>query len=345
MKEQIEKIREAGVAVLSGITTIAELEAWEIAYLGRKSELNTLLKGLRDLSSEEKKVVGPLGNSTKQTLMALFDAKKKELLETSIDWQAESIDITAPGKKIAVGHLNPLTRVEHEIEDIFTSMGFDIADGPEIETEHYNFNALNVPKDHPSRDMQDTFWIKEDKKVKERYLPRTQTSGVQVHYMEAHKPPFRVVIPGRVFRNESTDATHEHTFYQFECLMVDVEGRVTVATFKHVAEEFFSQFFGEKVSIRLRPSFFPFTEPSFEFDISCILCDGTGCATCKQAGWIELGGAGMVNQRVFESAGYKRGQYQGFAWGFGVNRLAMMKYKINDIRLLMGGDLRFIRQF
>lgn len=345
MKEQIEKIAAAGEQKLAALTAMPELEAWEVEYLGRKSELNTLLKGLRDLSPEEKKIVGPLGNSTKQKLIALFDAKKKDLLEKSVDWQAEAIDISAPGVATSVGHLHPITRLEHDIEDIFSSMGFDIADGPEVETEHYNFDALNFPKDHPSRDMQDTFWIKGEKKVLDRYLPRTHTSGVQVRYMETHKPPLRVIVPGRVFRNEATDASHEHTFHQFECLMVDVEGQVTVATFKYVAEEFFSKFFGEKVSIRLRPSFFPFTEPSFEFDISCILCNGKGCATCKHSGWLEIGGAGMVNQRVFEAAGYKRGTYQGFAWGFGMTRLAMMKYKITDIRLLMSGDLRFIRQF
>ena len=345
MKEHIEKIGTAGEVSLAALKTMAELLTWEIEYLSRKSELNTLLKGLRDLSPEEKKVVGPLANATKQKLIALFEQAKKDLLEKSIDWQALAVDITAPGVPVHVGHLNPLTVVEHEIEDIFTSMGFAIADGPEVETEHYNFDALNFPKDHPSRDMQDTFWVKEDKKVKDRFLPRTHTSGVQVRYMETHKPPLRVIVPGRVFRNEATDTTHEHTFYQFECLMVDVEGQVTVATFKYVAEEFFSKFFGEKVTIRLRPSFFPFTEPSFEFDISCILCNGKGCATCKQAGWIELGGAGMVNQKVFEAAGYKRGQYQGFAWGFGMGRMAMMKYGITDNRLFLSGDLRFIRQF
>ncbi|MDP2838095.1 MAG: phenylalanine--tRNA ligase subunit alpha [Candidatus Moranbacteria bacterium] len=345
MKERILQIGKTGEESLPAITTMAGLQAWEVEYLGRKSELNTLLKSLRDLSPEEKKIVGPLGNSTKQKLIALFDTKKKKLLENSIDWQAEGVDITAPGAKVAIGHLNPLTQIEHEIQDIFTSMGFVVADGPEVETEHYNFDALNFPKDHPSRDMQDTFWIKPDKKAKERYLPRTHTSGVQVRYMEAHKPPLRIIVPGKVFRNEATDASHEHTFHQFECLMVDVEGQVTVATFKYVAETFFSAFFGEKVTVRLRPSFFPFTEPSFEFDISCIICGAHGCATCKHSGWLEIGGAGMVNQRVFEAAGYKRGQYQGFAWGFGMARLAMMKYKIADIRLLMSGDLRFIRQF
>lgn len=345
MKEQIEKIGQAGEASIATLKTMSELDAWEITYLGRKSELSTLLKGLRDLSGEDKKIVGLLGNSTKQKLIVLFDAKKKELLESSTDWQALSVDITAPGTPVHAGHLHPITILEHEIEDIFSSMGFAIASGPEVETEHYNFDALNFPKDHPSRDMQDTFWVKGEKKVKDRYLPRTHTSGVQVRYMEAHKPPLRVIVPGKVFRNEATDASHEHTFHQFECLMVDVEGQVTVATFKYVAEKFFSTFFGEKVNVRLRPSFFPFTEPSFEFDISCILCEGKGCATCKQSGWLEIGGAGMVNQRVFEAAGYKRGMYQGFAWGFGITRLAMMKYKITDIRLLMSGDLRFIRQF
>ncbi len=345
MKEHIEKIGEVGEEALRSLTTMAELEAWERDYLSRKSELNAVLKGLRDLSPEEKKVVGPLANTTKQKLITLFEQRKKDLLEESIDWQAMAIDITAPGIAVHAGHLHPITRLEHEIEDIFASMGFDVASGPEVETEHYNFDALNFPKDHPSRDMQDTFWVKEDKKVKDRYLLRTHTSGVQVRYMETHKPPLRVIVPGRVFRNEATDASHEHTFHQFECLMVDVEGQVTVATFKYVAEEFFSKFFGEKVTIRLRPSFFPFTEPSFEFDISCVLCGSVGCPTCKQSGWLEIGGAGMVNQRVFEAAGYKRGQYQGFAWGFGVTRLAMMKYKITDIRLLMAGDLRFIRQF
>ncbi len=345
LQERITQIAQEGKGSLEKLTKVSELGAWEIQYLGRKSELNTLLKGLKDLSPEEKKIVGPLANSTKHDLQGLFETKKKELEEKNIDWQALAVDVTAPGTPVATGHLHPITHLQYEIEDIFTSMGFDIADGPEVEKERYNFDALNFPKDHPSRDMQDTFWIKAEKKLKDRYLPRTHTSGVQVRYMETHKPPLRVIVPGRVFRNEATDASHEHTFHQFECLMVDVEGKVTVATFKHVAEEFFGRFFGKKVSVRLRPSFFPFTEPSFEFDINCILCDGKGCPTCKQTGWLEIGGAGMVNQRVFEAAGYKRGVYQGFAWGFGMTRLAMMKYKITDIRLLMSGDLRFIRQF
>jgi phenylalanyl-tRNA synthetase alpha chain len=261
---------------------------------------------------------------------------------TSSQSAADAIDVTLPGIGAEAGHLHPITRIEYEIEDIFVSMGFAVVDGPEVESEWYNFDALNFPPDHPARDMQDAFWLGEVW-GKKKYLPRTHTSSVQVRYMEQHKPPFQIIIPGRIFRNEATDASHEHTFYQFECLVVGSD--VSVANFKSVAETFFTAFFKKATSVRLRPSFFPFTEPSFEFDISCQLCRGKGCSVCKGTGWLEIGGAGMVHQNVLEAAGYKRNQYQGFAWGFGLTRLAMMKYKISDIRLLMSGDLRFIRQF
>lgn len=344
IQERLAQIETEGIASLQAVKTAVELEAWEVKYLGRKSELNDLLKGLKDLSTDEKRVVGPLGNAAKQSLTKAFVETKAALLEKSVDWEAERIDVTAPGIPVSRGHLHPITRIEYEIEDIFASMGFAIVDGPEVESEWYNFDALNVPADHPARDMQDTFWLKSDnKKQKERLLLRTHTSPVQVRHMEKHKPPLRIIVPGRIFRNEATDASHEHTFHQFECLMVDEY--VNVANFKYIAETFFSAFFGKKVDIRLRPSFFPFTEPSFEFDISCVLCDSKGCPVCKQSGWLEIGGAGMVNQEVFVAAGYPRGKYQGFAWGFGVTRLAMMKYKIADIRLFLSGDLRFIRQF
>lgn len=343
LSEQIVAIQKAGEEDLAKVQTITELTFWEVKYLGRKSELNILLKGLKELSPEEKRLIGPLAHTTKQSLTQSFERIKALLLQKSVDWESERIDVTAPGVSVASGHLHPITRLEYEIEDIFTSLGFALADGPELETEWYNFDALNVPADHPARDMQDTFWLKADKKQKERLLLRTHTSSVQVRFMETHKPPFRIIIPGRIFRNEATDASHEHTFHQFECLMVDTD--LSVANFKYIAQTFFENFFGKKVEIRLRPSFFPFTEPSFEFDISCVLCDGAGCPVCKHSGWLEIGGAGMVNQKVFEAAGYKRGVYQGFAWGFGVTRLAMMKYKIPDIRLFLSGDLRFIRQF
>ena len=359
-QERILQIEKSGKESLKAVKTAAELEIWETKYLGRKSELGGIMKGLKNLSQEEKRVVGPLANKTKQAFQQAFAQAQEALLEKGVDWERERIDITAPGTKAPVGHLHVITQVEHQIEDIFTSMGFAIADGPEVESERYNFDVLNFPKDHPARDMQDTFWLAspnpptggegalksiDNKKKAEQYLLRTHTSNVQVRYMEQHKPPLRIIVPGRTFRNEATDAQHEHTFHQFECLMADVEGEVTVATFKYVAETFFTQFFDKKMSVRLRPSFFPFTEPSFEFDISCVVCDRQGCPTCKQTGWLEIGGAGMVNQKVFEAAGYPRGKYQGFAWGFGITRLAMMKYKIADIRLLMSGDLRFLRQF
>ncbi len=353
LKKKIADIEREAKKSLDGISGEAELSDWEIKHLGRKSELNELLKGLKDLSSEEKKEIGPLANETRRSLEQMAKEARERIEDASLTADTEWIDVTAPGKATPRGHLHPITLLEREIEDIFVSMGFDIADGPEVETEFYNFDALNVPADHPARDMQDTFWLKsvntqhstnnEENTERERYLLRTHTSPVQVRYMEQHTPPFRVIVPGRIFRNEATDASHEHTFHQFECLMVG--DSVNVANFKWIAEAFFTKFFGKHISVRLRPSFFPFTEPSFEFDISCTLCDGQGCSVCKQTGWLEIGGAGMVNQKVFEAAGYPRGQYQGFAWGFGLTRLAMMKYKISDIRLFMSGDVRFIRQF
>lgn len=356
LKNQIEEILEKGRKAFSQAMTEEDFLSVETLYLGRKSEFNALMKGLKDLSPEEKRIAGPLANEAKKALEVLARETHDRIERESFDAPSEWIDVTAPGIPSPQGHLHPITQIEQEIEDIFSEMGFAIADGPEIETEHYNFDALNVPSDHPARDMQDTFWLAtpnppaggddgllNSEGLNDKYLLRTQTSPVQVRYMETHTPPIRIIVPGRVFRNESTDASHEHTFHQFECLMVGDD--VSVAHFKWVAETFFSRFFGKELSIRLRPSFFPFTEPSFEFDISCTLCDGKGCPVCKQSGWLEIGGAGMVNQKVFESAGYPRGQYQGFAWGFGITRLAMMKYKISDIRSLMSGDLRFIRQF
>ncbi|KKP81797.1 MAG: Phenylalanine-tRNA ligase alpha subunit [Candidatus Moranbacteria bacterium GW2011_GWF1_35_5] len=312
--------------------------------MGKKSEFNQILKGLKDLSDEEKKMVGPLANESKTEIQTALENKMGEL-EDLIDMEKEWIDVTAPGKKIKKGHYHPLSIVQKDIEDIFTSMGFEIADGPEVESEFYNFDAVNVPEDHPGRDMQDTFWISKDdgREKGTGTVLRTQTSSVQVRYMQTHKPPFRIIIPGRVFRQEATDASHEHTFHQFEALVVGE--KVSVANFLYIAETFFSQFFGKKLNVRLRPSYFPFVEPGFEFDISCTNCEGKGCSSCKQTGWLEVGGAGMVHQNVFEAAGYEKGKYQGFAWGFGLERLAMMKYKIDDIRHFHGGDVRFTRQF
>jgi phenylalanyl-tRNA synthetase alpha chain len=351
-KKRIEAIVENGSRAFAEAKDEAALLVLETEYTGRKSELSEILKGLKDLTADEKKEVGPLANEARKALeTAAGDARMR--IEAKQLAEGDRLDVTLPGVAEPIGHLHPIARIEHEIVDIFTRLGFGIADGPEVATEFYNFDALNFPKDHPARDMQDTFWVKpvngrqsaDNEEGKGRYVLRTHTSSVQVQYMETHTPPLRIVIPGKVFRNEATDASHEFAFHHFECLMVDEAGKVTVAHFKYIAETFFREFFGREVEVRLRPSFFPFTEPSFEFDISCILCDGEGCPVCKKTGWLEIGGAGMVHQNVFTAAGYEEGKYQGFAWGFGLTRLAMMKYRIPDIRLFMGGDVRFIRQF
>lgn len=341
LQEKIETLKKKADEALASCKSEQELKDWQNLFLGRKSELNTILKGVKDLSPEERAKIGKLGNETKKSLTAAFAKRFKEL-GSSHDWEKEALDVTLPGTPIPLGHLHPITQVEWEVEDIFSSLGFASVEGPEVESERYNFDALNIPADHPARDMQDTFWLKDEWK-KERYLLRTHTSSVQIRYMEKHKPPFRIIVPGKFFRNEATDAAHEHTAHQFECLMVGDD--VSVANFKYIAETFFEKFFQKKMKLRLRPSFFPFTEPSFEFDIHCTLCGGVGCPACKGTGWLELGGAGMVNQKVFVAAGYPRGRYRGFAWGFGLSRLAMMKYGISDVRLLMSGDLRFIQQF
>lgn len=254
-----------------------------------------------------------------------------------IETKGDKIDVTVPGEKVAVGHLHPLTSVKRKIEEIFQAMGFGIVDGPEIETEWYNFDALNIPKDHPARDLWDTFYLKNGG------LLRTHTSPVQIRYMEKHNPPFRIIVPGRIFRHEATDASHEINFYQVEGLMVGKE--VSASNFKAIVQEFLSRFFGKRVTIRLRPSFFPFTEPSFEVDMKCLVCQGKGCSVCSCSGWLELIGAGMVHPNVLKAGGINPKNWQGFAFGLGMDRLAMMKYKIDDIRLFYSGDLRFLQQF
>jgi phenylalanyl-tRNA synthetase alpha chain len=334
-KDFLEKFKEAE-------NKLEKLEKVRINFLGRKSELNQLLKGIKDLTPEEKKEFGPLANEVRKEIENQL-LNKIENLKQQKDLEKEWIDVTAPGKKERVGSLNLLSKTQREIEKIFTSMSFEIADGPEIETEWYNFDALNIPKNHPARDLWDTFWFKNKNEKNEKLLLRTHTSNAQVRYMEKNKPPFQIIVPGKAYRYENTDANHEHSFCQFEALVVG--DSVNVANFKSIAQEFFSAFFQEEIKIRLRPSYFPFTEPSFEFDISCQVCQGKGCSTCSHTGWLEMGGCGMVNQRVFESAGYEKDRYQGFAWGFGIERLAMMKYKVDDIRLFRSGDLRFVRQF
>lgn len=336
LKEKIEEVKKQVLEEIGRVKNAEALFALEKKYLGRKSEFTAFLKNLKNLSAEERREIGDLANRTKQEILAIINGKKADLSRTGKD--DGGIDVTLPGKRNGVGHLNPISIVRRDIEDIFTSMGFEIADGPEVETEFYNFDALNIPKDHPARDMQDTFFL-ENKDL----AMRSQTSAIQARYMQTHTPPLRIIAPGKCFRREATDTTHDHTFYQFEALVVGED--INVGHLKQLAEDFFSRFFQKDIKVRLRPSYFPFTEPSFEFDITCTVCGGSGCSACKYNGWLELGGAGMVNQNVFVAAGYPRNKYQGFAWGFGFERLAMMKYKIDDIRLFHGGDLRFVRQF
>ncbi len=342
LAEEIEEIKSESLSEIEKAVEERDLFDIKVKYLGRKGKLAEIFKKLKNLEENERKIVGPLANELKQIIENEIARRKKEI-SAHIDWNKERIDITLPGKKQELGHLNPISLVNREVEQIFSLMGFEIADGPEIETEWYNFDALNIPENHPARDAWDTFWIKSSGASKERLALRPHTSPVQVRYMQKHKPPFRIIAPGRCFRHEATDATHEHTFHQFEALVVD--RNINIGHFKFIAKQFFSRFFEKNIDIRIRPSFFPFTEPSFEFDISCTVCGGKGCKSCKGGGWLEVGGAGMVNQNVFVAAGYLRNRYQGFAWGFGLERLAMMKYKIDDIRLFHSGDLRFVKQF
>jgi len=259
----------------------------------------------------------------------------------------EYFDITIPGKKPVLGCLHPLTQSINRAKEIFEGMGFSIVEGPELEDEWHNFDALNFPKDHPAREMQDTLFIKQKNRdkisEKKRLVMRTHTSPVQIRYMLKNKPPFRIVVPGRVFRNEATDASHEVNFYQIEGFMIDKN--ISVANFRAIIEEFFKSFFGKSVMIRLRPSFFPFTEPSFEVDMSCLTCNGKGCSVCSQTGWLEVMGAGMVHPNVLKNSEVDSNKWQGFAFGMGWDRLVMMKYKIDDVRLFYGGDLRFLQQF
>lgn len=309
----------------------ADLDKIERKYLGRQGELTEFLRSLGALSEQERKERGRLANQIKNDLAEKFSrAKKKFAGASASDDKSDWLDITAPGISSLAGHLHPLSLVQKEIEDIFQSMGFSVVYGPELETEYYNFDALNIPKDHPARDVWDTFWLNDLKT-----LLRTHTSPVQARYMEKHRPPLRIIAPGRVFRREATDASHDAQFYQIEGLMAGTD--VSVANFKAVIEQFFKRFFGRETEARLRPSYFPFVEPGFEIDI-------------KRPGkdWLEIMGAGMVHPNVFKAVGYPtsvRRQCQGFAFGAGLDRLAMLKYRINDIRLFYGGDLRFIEQF
>jgi len=338
----IAKTEKSALQDLSRAKTTAELENLQTKYLGRKSELSLFLRSLKGLPPGERARSGQIANELRRKLETEMGNKAQQLKEAELarKIEQEKIDVTAPGRRVEHGHLHPLTIVRHEIEDIFRSMGFDIVEGPEVETEWYNFDALNVPADHPARDMQDTFWLKQSPEAQKdphtHLLPRTHTSAVQVRYMEKHQPPFRIIVPGKCFRNEATDATHEMQFHTFEGLMVGKD--ISLANLKGVLRFFANKFFKDEVEVKFNASYFPYTEPSVEVFLK-------GRKGKLKDRWIEMAGAGMVNQKVFQSAGYVQGEYQGFAFGMTIDRLAMFKYGIDDIRLLYGSDLRFLKQF
>ena len=336
----IKDLKKQTASELAKVKTLADLEQYRIKYLGRKGEITGVLRSLKDLPPAKRKKIGTEANKFKKEIELKLGNLKSQMMEEDLERRERKIDVTAPGTRVAPGHLHPLTLIMRKIEEIFQSMGFRIVEGPDIETEYYNFDALNIPKDHPARDAWNTFWLKTKP---EKLLLRTHTSPMQIRYMEKNNPPFRIIVPGRCFRYEATDVSHSHTFYQVEGLMVD--RNVSLSNLKAVLETFIKRLYGEDAKIRWQPSYYPFVEPGLDLLLSCTVCGGKGCSTCSNTGWIELIPCGMVHPNVFKGVGYVPGDWQGFAFGMGLDRIAMMKYKINDIRLLYSGDLRFINQF
>ncbi len=335
----IQGLHSAALDQLNRAQTLDEVEAVRVEALGRKGKLADISKEFGKLAPEERARLGKVLNATKQDLEGRIDARKSQLESEKLNARLESewLDLTVPAPGVRPGSLHPVTQVQREIEELFVSLGFAVLDGPEVETEYHNFDALNIPADHPARDMQDTFWLKDGR------LLRTHTSPVQVRALEKLGPPLKMIAPGRVFRNEEVDPSHEHTFYQLEGMMVDKD--VSVAHLIYFMKTLLSAIFHREVTVRLRPGFFPFVEPGFELDIQCLICGGSGCPVCKQSGWVELLPCGLVHPAVLRASGVDPEQWNGFAFGLGLTRLAMMRYAIDDIRLLMGGDLRFLTQF
>lgn len=340
MREELLKIREQGSSELNNAQSLEELNELRIKYLGKKGLLTQVLRGMGTLDAAQRPIIGQLANEIRDSLEQCLAIKTKELQQSALlqRLEAEVIDVTLPGKPLSFGNKHPLTHILEEIKTIFTGMGFAIAEGPEIELDYYNFEALNLPKDHPARDMQDSFYITDE------ILLRTHTSPVQARVMQAMTPevPVKIIAPGKVFRRDD-DATHSPMFHQVEGLLVDK--KITFADLKGTLLSFVRQMFGADRQIRLRPSYFPFTEPSAEVDISCFKCDGQGCRLCKDTGWIEILGSGMVHPKVLQMSGYDPEEVTGFAFGMGVERIAMLKYGIDDLRLLFENDVRFLSQF
>ncbi|MBQ7454076.1 MAG: phenylalanine--tRNA ligase subunit alpha [Selenomonadaceae bacterium] len=341
MEQQINELRERANEAISNSATLRELDEVRVKFLGKKGELTALLRGMSKLSAEERPIVGKVVNEARAELEQLIAEKNSQLKAAELQSKlaSEKIDVTLPGRKVHSGHLHPLTLTLNRVKEIFVSMGYSVEEGPEVETDYYNFEALNLPKDHPARDMQDSFYITEE------ILLRTQTSPVQARTMERHKnsEPIRMIAPGRVYRRDDYDASHSPMFTQVEGLVID-KG-ISFADLKGTLEDFSKKIFGDKTKIRLRPSFFPFTEPSAEVDVSCVMCHGEGCKVCQGTGWLEILGAGMVHPDVLKMSGYDPEKVSGFAFGMGIERIAMLTYGLDDMRLLYDNDVRFLKQF
>ncbi|MFC3883179.1 phenylalanine--tRNA ligase subunit alpha [Bacillus songklensis] len=341
MKERLQELQQEAIVKIESANDLKELNDVRVAYLGKKGPITEVLRGMGKLSAEERPVMGALANEVREAIASSLEAKQALLEEAEVERKlaSETIDVTLPGRPVKVGNHHPLTAVIEEIEDLFLRMGYCIAEGPEVEKDYYNFEALNLPKGHPARDMQDSFYITEE------ILLRTHTSPVQARTMEKNqgKGPIKIICPGKVYRRDNDDATHSHQFTQIEGLVIDEN--IRMSDLKGTLEVFAKKMFGEEREIRLRPSFFPFTEPSVEVDVSCHKCGGHGCNVCKGTGWIEILGAGMVHPNVLEMAGYDSKKYQGFAFGMGPERIAMLKYGVDDIRHFYTNDVRFLQQF
>ena len=339
MKERLASIREKALAQIKESDSLEKLNDIKVAFLGKKGELTEVLKGMKDVSAEERPMVGQMVNDTRQAIEAVFEIAKNEMAKKKREFQMknEVLDVTLPAKKNNVGHRHPNTIALEEVQRIFIGMGYEVVEGPEVEYDYYNFEALNIPANHPAKDEQDTFYISEN------IVLRTQTSPVQVREMEKGKLPIRMIAPGRVFRADEVDATHSPSFHQVEGLVIDKN--VTFADLKGTLAEFAKELFGPETKVKFRPHHFPFTEPSAEMDVTCFKCGGKGCRMCKGEGWIEILGCGMVHPRVLEMSKIDPNEYTGFAFGVGLERIALLKYEIDDMRLLYENDVRFLRQF
>ncbi len=338
MKDRLQKLENDALAAIGSAESTSALQEIRVSFLGKKGAVTDIMKGMRDLTPEERPAIGVLVNSLKESLESAFSSRNAVLQQAAVNERisSEKLDVSLPGRQSFSGSKHPVTLVTEEIVQIFGKLGFCVEEGPEIEQDFYNFEALNIPKDHPARDMQDTFYVSDD------LVLRTHTSPVQIRSMLKQKPPLRVIAPGTVYRRDS-DITHSPMFHQIEGFLVDQN--VTFGDLKGILTHFLTNYFGDKLGVRFRPSFFPFTEPSAEVDIACVMCSGKGCRVCKGTGWLEILGCGMIDPEVFKSVDYDAEQFSGFAFGMGIERIAMLKYGVSDLRLFFENDLRFLRQF